>query len=449
MFNTGRTSRNLLLPVSVILFLVLLFSFKENVFRIVKHDRFLRIHSGAQTLIEAKLADRSEGKTLFEGGLLRGNAPLFRGNVDKCDPNLSERYNSQFGLQGLTACLIQLVVGLEVKSMMQLGEWIVAGALALAFGLFFYCLAARFGLAAALPGAMLVLFSTHLLLMARNVYWLPFLLFLPSIVAHVLCPKALENSQVMRLLLASTFVVILCKCLCGYEFVTNLVLSASPVLLFWGLIKNEGVVKIFSRQATFFLLGVAAFLAALVIHLVFLGISLGGLGEAWAAVAERASHNTFNGDSLGERSYAVKYLEPGSGLVLLIFKLLSFNALNLGFYPSFGEQEYYVFRFAYWGLVALASILCIPGWLVFLRRGGWSKKLDVWMAVSLSLPWSFICSLSWVIAARGHSIEQMELGVIYFLFPFIVHFWFCLAVLIKDVLDHFLIRPAEAGQAGT
>jgi hypothetical protein len=422
---------------TLLVFLTLLVSFKANIFRIAKQDRFLRFHAGAQTLIEAKLADGAAGKGIWDGGGLLFNRPLFFDKVENADPGLSGRYNSQFGLQGYLARLMQSCTGLGVDRMMRGLEWLVSGALALLFSIFYHHLSKKFGLIAALPGVLLVLFSIHLLIMARNVYWIPFALFLPSVVAAMLLPAAWDDRRIMIVTGLLFFASILFKCLCGYEFVTNLVLSASPALLFYGLICRDSWKKQLVRQSAFFVIGVAAFAVALAIHLITLSVSLGSPQESWAAVADRASHNTYAGDVLAEREYALKYLKPYVGLPLLIAKLLSFDAMNIGVYPNFGEGNYHAARFTYWGLLAIGACLCIPGWVALVQGGLRNFQMNEWVAVSLSLPWAFVCSVSWVVAARGHSIEQMELGVIYFLFPFMVHLWFCMAVIIWKILGRF------------
>ena|GEM_PF-6290167 len=427
-------------------FVALLTSFGGNFFRIVPQDKFSFFQADSQSLVRMKLLETANGQGVVEGGFLRMNGPFFKAsaaNGDAAfDPQETGRYNSQLGLQGLFAAVLSKTFSLSADQTVLLAQWLVAASGAAVFGAFFYFLLTKYGTLAALPGALIIFFSVHILYFAHNLYWVSFSLFLPYVVTLWLYPAAVFSRRAFNLLAGLLFAITYIKCLCGYEFITNIVLSASPVLLFVGIVRSIPWRRMLAHQSIFAFACILGFLLAMATHLTFLAASLGSVEAAITAVADRALQNTVDATSLTSNIVAAKYVTPGTGTILAIIKYLSFPAVNIGSYPPFGDNEYFVFRSTYFGPFALSVIMASACFTAARRR-----VIDPALRLSLngvaaSLPWAFVCSISWIVAAKVHSIHHFHLVSIVLCFPFLLHLGLCLAVVLQSLLTK-LRQPSE------
>jgi hypothetical protein len=410
-------------------------SFKTNLFYIAPAGQFPTFERSGQSLVVAKLDEITQGKGVFEGGFLRGNGPFYHGRVEECDTDLNIRYNSQLGLQGLAFASAHHLLGWETKRTIVWIEWVVAASMALAAVFFLFVLGSRYGCTAVLLPGALIFFSVDILLFAKNAYWVSFTFFLPYITALWLYPKMLAEKMrpaVFGLALGGT---VFLKASCGYEFITNILLSACPLILCLGLADGRSWKKLLSDQLCWGSFSLAGFLAAMLCHFIFLSTSLGNWESAVNAVASRANAHTLEPvNGVMGQPVLLKYLQPGVGTLLALFKFPFHMAVNFGAFPPLGGGDYFILRGSYWGLVFLAFVVITVAWL--LARSiylGQPEGRLLW-GIVFSLPASWIFSMSWLIAAKFHAVLHMYLISITFCFPFLFHLCFSLAVVVSLVL---------------
>jgi hypothetical protein len=418
--HLGPTRLTLL---GIAVFLTLLLSFRLNVFLILPKAVFDTFQADSQSLVFVKLHEMSAGSNLHDGGFLRMEPNFFQRLTPAPDPASVKRYNSQFGLQGWCIGVLHRVSGGTPEATCALAEWMMSGIFTAILTGYVLLLATRHGAGAAGFAFVFVLFSVHLLPYARNLYWAAFTLILPAVLAHGLLPGAIYNRQKLWWFLGLFGAAVYLKCLCGYECITNITLSAAPVLLFHNLRVGMTWKPMVALQAKVFGIAIAAFFLALVTHFSALSAAIGGPGAAFQAIAERATQNTVNASSVIGDPIKDKYSKPGIGHAVLFAKYLSMEAVNIGIRPAFGDGDYYVARATQAALVLGSVILAA---LLYRRSFANTDGAQGDRAMAASLIFAFVCSCSWIVAARVHSIVHTHLVSIVFMFPFGLHL--CAAV---------------------
>ena len=409
--------------------LTLFSSFAFNTFRIVPQDDFVAFQSDSQALVTLKLIEITEGMPINEGGFLRANK-AFQQNQPAArpdDPSATKSYNSQFGFQGLCISVLHTIAKASPAETVVISEKVIAMLTAALLAGFITRLFVLYGSVAGVVAFTLIFFSVNIILFARNLYWASFLIYAPYILCAMFYPTAARNGG-MRLagLALLVAVVVFIKCLCGYEYITILILSCSPFLLYEGIRKSFPLRKIISHQAIFVVVTLLAFIFAFGTHIALLSVQLGNFEAAYSGVLERAAKNTIDTASLTGRSFEDKYTGL-KGTLFVVLKYLSFQAVNIGTFPAFGLQEYFAVRSTYFGIVLLAGLIVAACIYDGKRLFKVQNISYTYIAIAVSLTWSFFCSVSWLLFARSHVINHFPLGSIIFITPFFLHLCFSVA----------------------
>ena len=205
-----------------------------------------------------------------------------------------EMYTSSVGLQGIVLGGLLRATGLDPVRFSQLAAsgcaLLTAGVLAI-----FLVSAARiFGTLAANIGVFLTALSPVLLSFAPSLYWCTFLLFAPFVCVWTLYPLCAASWKGRLALLSAVFTLVLLKSLCGYEYITSVVLSTLGPVVFHRCRAGD-FRRRWAELLTWPAVGSAAFAAALVLHVVQLQHFLGG--GAIDTIVDRARCRTFAGDA--------------------------------------------------------------------------------------------------------------------------------------------------------
>jgi hypothetical protein len=424
--------------ISVLFGLLLLLSLKANVFRIAdpEIDRSY-FYMSTRSLIEAKLAHMDQGEGWFEKSFLHVNSSLFFRKSDPFDPDKSKAYTSSLGLQGGVFALIKHISNWESAWVLEISEWVASFFVTALIVLFCRELALKFGWVPTLPGVLLFLFSVHLIFFARNAYWMVALLLLPGMIIASAVVRYPDISPYYRQLLFFWGLAVLLKCLTGYEFITNIFLSASPFILFDDLRSNRRIPQIIKNQMAFVVVAGLAFAFSYALHIGLLAYKEGGVQTAWTLVSERVVQNTVGAEEKVSSGVNEKYFTPYFGRLYLLLKFLSFQAVNIGVYPPFGDQNYYMVRATYFGLVGASLVAAMTSFILSRHTTIKSDRYGL-SAIALCLPWSIVCSLLWIIMARSHCTHR-EAVAIFMIFPFFFSFAHSAALMLS------VIRPNRVG----
>ncbi|HMN81220.1 MAG TPA: hypothetical protein PKA20_14975 [Burkholderiaceae bacterium] len=202
-------------------------------------------------------------------------------------------YQSQFGLQGMGWIALHRIASPDARTMESLNAALMAGVVA---AVFVWC-TRRFGAPAAWIGAATLFLSPWPVLFARDLYWVAFTLFLPMLVMLYAGQRLYDRSGPRLAVLALFGAAVATKLLCGYEYLTTLVIAGLFPVVFHGLTLRRPPREIVTRLFQAGLVSVAAFALALVLHLHRLGVSdpeanTGSALDYVVSVAQKRLHSS-------------------------------------------------------------------------------------------------------------------------------------------------------------
>ena len=137
-------------------------------------------------------------------------------------------YQSQYGLQGkLFRKLAKVIANDDMYSNMHL---ICSILTALVFTLIVIVLNKKYGLLMASCFYFVFLLSPWIVFFARNLYWVEFTWFIPMLVG-LICSWKLEKAPIRISCYFFAAISIFLKCLCGYEYISVIMISLISFLL--------------------------------------------------------------------------------------------------------------------------------------------------------------------------------------------------------------------------
>lgn len=351
--------------------------------------RYEGFQEDSEWLIRAKLGYERDHGFGSAGGFLR------------VPPPNDAPYLSQYGLQGHFFSWMQRLTGGDELAVLRRGRRLCALAAALVLALFLLALRRDLGAPAAHGVGIALLASDWLVFFGPNVYWATALLFAPmafSFWAYGAWPRA-------RFLAAIGFLVAL-KSLCGYEYVSSVILGAAPAVL-WHELRRPAGACLRSLKAVFAigLAGSAGFALALGLHLAQAGAYFGSPSQGIDAVQKRAVSRV-----VGTQQEGQGYTASPAGLALLprSAHYLGVHALSVAEHgPSIGEV-----------LLAALVALALVG-----RR---DPALGLRLAGALGA--GAVASLSWWLLARPHMYEHPHINAIVLYLAALPMAYLCLAV---------------------
>ena len=257
---------------------------------------------------------------------------------------------------------------------------------------------------------------------ARNLYWVEFTWFLPMAIGLICSLKVIEKKWRIGCYVA-TFIAITGKCLCGYEYITAIMLGLISFLL------ADLVVALFNRDKeysfllfrTIFVLGIIAllgFVTAIGIH-----------------APLRANGNLIEGIKTIIKEDVLRRT-TGSDL----------NDWGAELWPSFNASIWDVYRMYFkfstnviTGITGnLFPLLCCAPILIFFydyKKGKLNKELPTLYVIF------FITAISWFVLAKSHSYFHTHMNYVMWYFGFIQ---ICLYVCVNQLVEIYKsIKAAE------
>lgn len=403
----GERLRNLPnrdLSIAVALLLALVFT--NNVFHFSQYRINKVFDQTSEGMIVGRLA-RSAADGIFsqraEIGLnyLEKDAPEVRGTYAEQvryfeNPELIKAngvqwsaYPSQFGLQGIFFALVDSVDPLPRRYRIGFYHFLSALICAAAFMWVAYKIRDRFGLAASAGFVVPVMFEPMFTALATNLYWAVGLWFVPMAIAMDI-PAAPSRRRKLWLIVAvgaSIFV----KSLCGYEFITTVIVAAMVGCLLDARNEPGYPFRNIVDMIWVALSGVVGFMLAILVHAAKFG---------FAIILDRAiDRTTAMGNSLQD------------GLIVGQFASVS-SVLRM----YLGANDYTQIRS--FGLVfGLLGVIAV---LAFLdKQFSWflGKDRNNLRVLAFAYLASFAAPMSWLILAKSHSFAHPPLDFIIWYLP--------------------------------
>lgn len=305
-----------------------------------------------------------------------------------CDP-----YQQQVGAQGYLACFLHNTLNMSYTMIKLIYVTLLAAVLIL------ICmeLSKKFGKLFGFISYIVFLFSPWICAFARNLYWVEFTWFLPMLFGL----KLVNNYDKWKIYTPLIFLSVFIKCLCGYEYLTVIMLSIIIFMLYdfvFAKGKQERI-DIFKKCVIAGCSALLGFVVAIMIHAGMRGD--GNLFEGFKLIyTEDVQRRTLMGSDAEQFGSAYTASLKASPIAVL-FKYFSFrNSYILG--------TCWILSFE---LLLFMTILFLT--LEILISG--KKVLKKWVLFVLLL----LSNASWFVLASPHSYIHMHMNYVLWYFGFL------------------------------
>ena len=327
-------------------------------------------------------------------------------------------YESQYGLQGKVFRKISVLFPvLQMRNMLKL---ICAAAMALVAVGIIFLLKKKFGIGMAVTFFFVFLLSPWIVGFASNMYWLESLLFLPMLIG-LWCSLQVEKRYARILSYIGGFGAIFVKSLCGYEYITVVMMSLVVFLLAdvtIALLQKANQKKKILLFRTIFMIGVSAllgFFAALLIHARIRGN--GDIGAGLLSIYEKDVLRRTLGGSAGEFDPAyAESLNETIGSVLAMY----FDFTN----SPYGAQLVLGISGKWFPVLAVLSSALVIGQCI--RR----KKVE---SVHLLYFWMLLSGISWFVLGKAHSVVHTHLNYLMWYFGYVQMIFYVVGRCVVDL----------------
>ena len=311
-------------------------------------------------------------------------------------------YTSQFGLQGHIFSFAYNKLHIPFSTM----QFVCSLLLAIVFISICYFIYKKYDYLMATIFYIAFLISPWIVDFARNLYWVEFTWFIPMLIGLVMSLNYKRDKKKILLYLGM-YLAIFIKCLCGYEYISTIMLSAVAFFIVDFFLQKKNRKEIFK---TTFIVGIVCllgFASAVMIHASVRGSGsvIGGIKKIYKEDVLRRAFSTNDTDF-----YPEVYKKSLESTVLEVVDFY-FNP-NDDLFPGVTGNVFPT-------LVLSAFAIALYNKLKNKKHGNRDLILYV---VLLSLP------MSWYVLARPHSYIHVRLNFVLWYFGFIQ---FCLYLLVK------------------
>ena len=319
------------------------------------------------------------------------------------------RYSSQYGLQSKIFAGLSKIMRYE--GIVEKFNLFTSVFCAVVFVLISYLIGKKYD--KLLAGCFYITFwlSPWIVNFARNLYWVEFTWFLPMLIG-LYCSIKINNERSRKFCYIAALLAIMLKCLCGYEYITSIMLGMIMFLLTdaaLAVIKKDKEQIVLTLKTTV-VMGVMALLGfafAMIIHAFSVGNGdlVAGLQQVKAAAMYRTTGGRIgNYDSHLRESFNVS-----------IWSVLCQ-------YTKFSTEIIVGITGNLFPLMSFVTII-IFGWK-------YKKHEMVWRDAIIYCI-SLLVSVSWFILAKGHSYIHVHMNYVLWYFGYVQ---ICLYVIIKHLL---------------
>lgn len=255
-------------------------------------------------------------------------------------------------------------------------------------------LAGHYGPGAGLGALAAVWFAPWLTMGAKNLYWVLWTWLLPCCAGLALANRMRKTGRLSNWALAGVFAAVLVRCLCGFEYITTiLILCEIPLAVCWLEQLGPGRRRWFTAMLNTGMAGIFAVLTALAVWLgqctVYYGSFARALQEVGGIALARAGGAAVEGDTASALT-----AQLGAGQVLQKYALAPEPQLQLGPVGA-----------AVMPVLALGAVLAGAAlvWALVQRKFRQPRGLCGLWVLGLAAP------LSWMLLSKGHSYVHPHL----------------------------------------
>ncbi len=397
--------------------LVLQLSFNHNFFNAAYNGFFNGYQKDSEALVISKIINSQyenifNEKTIGWSAEVQETFELYTKNIPPINKMIN--YDSSFGLQGYIYSIVDKFLNiLNIDPINKLGiiYFITSFIMSLSFSIFGYYVKKEFGLIPATLMILGILYSQWLVVFAKNIYWMFFLIINPFIYSWISLQNRQENKILSHKVYFIIFVLILLKSLAGFEYLSTIFISLIIPYIYFS-IKNEWAISLFIKRIFFmYLYAFCGFLTAVTIYIIQKAIMIGSLTNAVNGLLYIIKKRTYSNPNEVEQILK-ESLE--SSVTDVILKYWYGNAVDLN--SIFGKFTFITFNEIIL-FFALTSILFLFLYKIKALTDTTIKKqiallIATWIAI--------LAPLSWYILAKGHSYIHTHMNHVLWYVPFLV-----------------------------
>lgn len=332
-------------------------------------------------------------------------------------------YLSQYGLQGKIFRLAFRVLH-NGELVVRLSQLMVSLFLAITIVLLCALIKKKYNMLMAACFFVVFWLSPWVVNFARNLYWVEFTWFIPMVIG-LFCSIYIESKKVRIISYFLTFIAILIKCLCGYEYISTIMMGLITFLLadFMVALVAKDRKKVKQLFITILSIGLCAmfgFIVAICMH-----AQLRGNGDIMAGVVTIFNHDV---------------LRRTAGADLNFFGSNLWDSIN----ASVWEVLCMYFHFDTEILTAIPGKLFQVGCLIPLGIFSYDynkKALNIQEIALYTI--TLVSSISWIVLAKSHSYIHTHLNYVLWYFGFIQ---ICIYIIIKKIVNFSKNRDWRANK---
>lgn len=244
---------------------------------------------------------------------------------------------------------------------------------------------------------------------ARNLYWAEFLWYIPLLLGLMCLNYPGRRFIIYPLIFISIFV----KCLCGYEFLSSILISEVMFIICDFIICKQNRKQLFKTFAAVSAISLSAFVAALLIHSYMYGGADGiftGLSGIFREIVQKRTYGSADN-----------------------FEQILSESLNSGVFTVLAKY----FTFEILGKV-ISIVTVVTAGLVLYKV---INKQDEYIMQAVLFVLSLLSPLSWLILAKSHSYVHISLNISLFALGYMQVCGYILVKRIADILNKKTLRP--------
>ncbi len=369
---------------------------QANVFETFQGDSELSV-----TLMMEKTKKDGLGST---GGFMMGVSKDGKRDLQ------SPIYPSTFGLQGKILSFLYYDSALTLEEFCGRARLVIALLFALTMATFVLFVHREFGLSAAVILTCLLLVSDWLVFVARNLYYVYFLLLLPLVASFVLFPRLMlcrRPKSGLYLTIIGGVILIRSLCFVGYE--SNLILSTAIAPIYYGIRDGHR----WRQVAGWVLFSLCA--SSVAVALAMLATLMQGV--VWFKSFDVAAQTLVHRYSA--RLYGGMDLASSAPVDVSIFDIFSqYLPQPMVSVPCQGAFRYriYLSLFSFIALIPATVALAFSDarWLSSFE----TQRRKV-LGLTAAVLWGFLASLSWAFIMKGHMYHHIHMNGMIFYLPFL------------------------------
>lgn len=344
------------------------------------------------------------------------DAVFLDSNGNMLHKGLETAYKSQYGLQGKVFRRFARVMSED--NMLANLHLICSLLTALVFAIIVWLISKKYN--DIFAGCFLVTFwlSPWIVNFARNLYWVEFTWFVPMAIG-LFCTWKISEKKCRIASYIMTFIAITGKCLCGYEYITVVMMGLIAFLLvdFVKTIAKKDREKSILVFRTIVIIGIIAlcgFMAAICIH-----APLKGGGNLIEGIK-----NIFEQD----------VLRRTAGADLNDFDPVYWDSFNASVWQTYCTYFHFSTEIITGITGNLFPLLCIIPLCIFGVEVK-NKRLDIELLAMYCV--FFLTAISWFVLAKSHSYIHTHMNYVLWYFGFVQ---VCFYIIVKKIVSDLQLR---------